>query len=119
MRLARHLHQLLAQHPEFETRSLSLSTTTFRYVPSDMRRQIGSEAVETYLSALNHDLLTAVEKSGEAFLSSAVIGGMFVLSACIVNSHTALGDVEALPPLVSRLGRQIDGVLRHRLVPHA
>ena len=110
--LARHLHQLLAHHPEFEATSQSLSITTFRYVPPDLRPQLGSETVEHYLNQLNQNLLTAVEKSGEAFLSNALIGGKFVLRACIVNFHTSLGDIEALPVLFSRLGKEADAALR-------
>jgi glutamate/tyrosine decarboxylase-like PLP-dependent enzyme len=112
MLLARHLHQLLAHHPEFEATTQSLSITTFRYVPPDQRSQLGSVEVENYLNELNQNLLTAVEKSGEAFLSNALIGGKFVLRACIVNFHTSLGDVEALPLLLSRLGRGVDAGLR-------
>lgn len=110
--LARHLHHLVAHHPEFEATSQSLSITTFRYVPPDLRPQLGSEKVETYLNQLNQHLLTAVEKSGEAFLSNALIDGTFVLRACIVNFHTSLGDIEALPLLVSRLGKEADAALR-------
>jgi aromatic-L-amino-acid/L-tryptophan decarboxylase len=110
--LARHLHQLLAHHPEFEATTQSLSITTFRYVPPDLKPQLGSEKVENYLNQLNQHLLTAVERSGEAFLSNALIGGKFVLRACIVNFHTSLGDVEALPLLLSRLGKEVDTALR-------
>ena len=116
MLLARHLHQLLARHPEFEAITQSLSITTFRYVPPDLRPQLGTEKVENYLSQLNQHLLTAVENSGEAFLSNAIVGGKFVLRACIVNFHTSLGDIEALPPLLSRLGEQTDTTLRRELV---
>ena len=77
-------------------------------MPPDLRSQIGSEQVEHYLNQLNQDLLTAVEKSGEAFLSNAVIDGRFVLRACIVNFHTSLEDIEALPVLVARMGRELD-----------
>ncbi len=112
MLLARHLHQLLARHPEFEAITQSLSITTFRYVPPDLRPQLGSEKVENYLSLLNQHLLTAVENSGEAFLSNALIGGKFVLRACIVNFHTSLGEIEALPRLLSRLGEEADATLR-------
>jgi aromatic-L-amino-acid/L-tryptophan decarboxylase len=112
--LARHLHQLLA-HPEFEATSQSLSITTFRFVPPDLRPQLGSEKVENYLSQLNQNLLTAVEQSGEAFLSNALIGGKFVLRACVVNFHTSLEDIEALPPLLSRLGKEADTALRQEL----
>jgi glutamate/tyrosine decarboxylase-like PLP-dependent enzyme len=110
--LAKHLHHLVAGHPEFEAMTQSLSITTFRFVPPDLRPQLGSAEVESYLSVLNQNLLAAVEKSGEAFLSNAVVGGKFLLRACIVNFHTALGDVEALPPLLARLGKAADTALR-------
>jgi hypothetical protein len=57
-------------------------------------------------------LLTAVEKSGEAFLSNALIGGRFLLRACIVNFHTSLTDIEAMPLLLARLGREADRARR-------
>ena len=112
MRLARHLHRLVAEHPEFEATSQALSITTLRYVPPDLRPGLGSEHVERHLNELNQRLLTAVEESGEAFLSNAVIDGKFVLRACIVNFHTSLDDVEALLPLLTGLGREIDASLR-------
>jgi len=112
MRLARHLHGLVKRHPEFEATSQSLSITTFRYVPPDLRPQLGVEKVEHYLNELNQQLLTAVEKSGEAFLSNAVIDNRFVLRACIVNFHTSLKDIEDLLPIVARLGGETDQTLR-------
>jgi hypothetical protein len=99
-------------HPDFEATSQSLSITTFRYVPRDLALQAGAETVERYLDRLNQKLLTAVERSGEAFLSNAVIGTKFVLRACIVNFHTSLGDIEALPVLLARLGGEVDLALR-------
>ena len=110
--LARHLHRLVAQHPEFEAATQNLSITTFRYVPPDLRPLLKSGKVEEYLNQLNQNLLTAVEKSGEAFLSNALVGGRYLLRACIVNFHTSLGDIEALPPLLSRLGKATDAALR-------
>jgi glutamate/tyrosine decarboxylase-like PLP-dependent enzyme len=112
MRLARHLRQLMTRHAEFEAVTTHLSITTFRYVPLDLRSRTGTEAVEQYLNELNQQLLSALEKNGEAFLSNAVVGGRFLLRACIVNFHTTLGDVEGLPPLLSRLGKEVDGALR-------
>jgi aromatic-L-amino-acid decarboxylase len=108
MRLARHLHALVARHPAFEAASQNLSITTFRYVPPDLRPRLGEPAVEDHLERLNQALLTSLEKSGRAFLSNAVVGGRFMLRACVVNFHTTLGDIEALPPLLARLGRAAD-----------
>lgn len=112
IQLARHLHRLAAGHPEFQAVTQGLSITTLRYVPPDLRPKLGSAVVEDYLDQLNQHLLTALERSGQAFLSNALVGGRFVLRACIVNFHTRLGDVEALLPLLSRLGRQSDAALR-------
>ena len=53
-----------------------------------------------------------LQKSGEAFLSNAVIGGAFVLRACIVNFRTMLEDIEALPGIIIRIGSQVDTAIR-------
>jgi aromatic-L-amino-acid decarboxylase len=112
IRLAAHLHELAARHRELEALSQSLSIATFRYVPEDLRGERGVPAFDEYLNRLNQDVLTAIERSGGAFLSNAVVRGAFALRACIVNFHTTLADVEAVPPLVARLGREIDASLR-------
>jgi len=112
MMLARHLHKLMTSHADFQALAQNLSISTFRYVPGDLRSQIGSVDAETYLNQLNQELLTRVEKSGEAFLSNAIIGNVFALRACIVNFHTSIQDVESLPGLLSQLGRQADQTLR-------
>ena len=113
MRLAAHLHACLEAHPEFEAMTQNLSITTFRYVPADLRARMGSEDVEHYLDRLNRQLLTAIERSGEAFLSNAIVDGRFALRVCIVNFNTSRGDVEAVLPLVARLGAAIDATTRH------
>jgi len=112
MMLARHLHRLMTSHPDFQALAQNLSISTFRYVPSDLRSQLGSADVEKYLNQLNQELLTRVEKSGDAFLSNAMIGDVFALRACIVNFHTSTEDVESLPGLLSRLGKEADQTLR-------
>jgi aromatic-L-amino-acid/L-tryptophan decarboxylase len=106
MRLSRRLHQLLQNHPQFEALTQSLSITTFRYVPPDLRSKIGQPEVEESLNRLNRDLLDRVEKSGEAFLSNAVIDGKFALRACIVNFRTSEEDIEALPEILTRIAQQ-------------
>src|SRR5262245_25370190 len=112
IRLAQRLHRGAGGHPEFEAKTQSLSISTFRYVPRDLRSSVGSPATEEHLNRLNQDLLTAIEKSGEAFLSNAVVGGAFLLRACIVNFHTSEDDIDALPDLIARLGRNVDAGLR-------
>ena len=112
IRLAEHLHRRLADHPEFEVLTQNLSITTFRYVPPDLRGRIESGRINAYLNQLNEQLLTRIEKSGQAFLSNALIAGRFALRTCTVNFRTSLDDVDALPALVSALGRETDATLR-------
>jgi glutamate/tyrosine decarboxylase-like PLP-dependent enzyme len=108
IRLSQHLHELVGQHPGFEALTQSLSITTFRYVPAKLRPLIGTPEGERQLERVNQELLSRVERSGEAFLSNAVVNGRFALRACIVNFRTSQADIEALLPLLSRLGAEVD-----------
>ena len=108
--LAKELFKVASEHPELETFTQALSISTFRYVPNDLKNS-GEEA-ESYLNELNTELLTKLQKSGEAFLSNAVIRGAFVLRACIVNFRTSLDDVRVLPEIIVRIGKEVDSVLR-------
>jgi hypothetical protein len=105
MRLSRKLYQLFRDHQQFEALTQSLSITTFRYVPPELRTKSGDPQVEESLNRLNRDLLARVEKSGEAFLSNAVIDGKFALRACIVNFHTSDADIEALPGMLATMAQ--------------
>jgi glutamate/tyrosine decarboxylase-like PLP-dependent enzyme len=105
--LARYLYDLAADHPELEALTHNLSITTLRYVPRELRATLGCEQTENYLNELNERLLAAIESSGEAFMSNALIDGKYALRFCIVNFRTSTGDIEAMPQLVARLGRQI------------
>ena len=112
MRLSRHLHTLVQAHPDFEALTQHLSITTFRYVPHDLRTSVGARDTEQYVEKLNQALLWRVERSGEAFLSNAMVNGRFALRACIVNFRTSETDIEALPPLLARIGHEADHALR-------
>ena len=113
--LTRVMHGAVSAHAELEAWTCNLSICTFRYVPADLRQDEASRPeAETapYLDALNRELLARLQGGGEAFVSNAVIDGRFLLRACIVNFRTQRSDVEALPAIVARLGREIDAELR-------
>jgi len=103
--LARRLHALVEEHPDFEAMTQHLSITTFRYVPRDLRTAPTPDT-ESYLQRLNEELLARLERSGEAFLSNAMINGRFALRACIVNFRTSLADIESLLPVIARHGSE-------------
>lgn len=117
IRLSREMFQQVSQYPELQALTQSLSIATFRYVPTDLDR--GNARVAEYLDKLNLELLTRLQNSGEAYLSNAVIHERFALRACIVNFRTTLADVVALPPLVVRIGGEVDRDLRPAAIPAA
>ncbi len=110
IRLSRAMYERVAQIPELEALTQGLSIATFRYVPPDLNR--ADPKLAEYLNDLNRELLTRLQQGGEAYLSNAIIDGKYALRACIVNFRTTLEDVEALPALVVRLGKQVDAELR-------
>ena len=107
-RLSALLHRLVADHPAFEAMTQSLSITTFRYVPPDLLARRGTPETEAYLDTLNEMLLAAIDRSGDLFLSNAIINGRFALRACVVNFRTSVADIQAVPALVATLGKQLD-----------
>ena len=110
VRLADQLYERIAQLPELEPFTRSLSIVTFRFVPRDL--DAGKEDTQGYLDELNSELLTRLQNGGEFYLSNAIIHGRFALRACFVNFRTELADVEAILPLLVRAGTELDSVLR-------
>jgi aromatic-L-amino-acid/L-tryptophan decarboxylase len=112
IRLSRLMADTVRSHPELALETQDLSITTFRYVPPDLRSQIGDAETERHLDVLNRTLLDRLQRGGEVFLSNAVINERYLLRACIVNFHTDRQDVEATAGIVARIGRGIDAELR-------
>jgi glutamate/tyrosine decarboxylase-like PLP-dependent enzyme len=112
--LARRITRAAEEHPELEALAGGLSIAAFRYVPADLRERRGAESVEAYLNELNEAIQARLEKSGEAFVSNAVVRGRYALRPCIVNFNTTVADVDALPGIVVRLGRAEHAERRER-----
>jgi glutamate/tyrosine decarboxylase-like PLP-dependent enzyme len=106
IKLALYLFDLVDNEPELEACTHNLSITTFRYAPETPDKN--DDERESYLNELNTELLTCLQEGGEAFVSNAVINGKYVLRACIVNFRTTKEDIEALPEIVKKLGREIN-----------
>jgi glutamate/tyrosine decarboxylase-like PLP-dependent enzyme len=106
----------IERQDELELVTQSLSITTFRYLPPDLRDSADRSTAE-YLNRLNATLLDELQRGGEIFVSNAVIGGRYALRACIVNFHTTAADVEAVPAVVVAHGRRLDRELRASQTP--
>jgi glutamate/tyrosine decarboxylase-like PLP-dependent enzyme len=109
IRLSNELAELVARTPGLENVTQALSITTYRYVPPGLPP--GAES-ETYLNDLNGELMRRIRASGSAYVSNAVVHGKFALRACIVNFRTSREDIESLPELTVRLGREADAEMR-------
>ncbi|HEX8027802.1 MAG TPA: aspartate aminotransferase family protein [Vicinamibacterales bacterium] len=105
LRLSRAMAAAVERHPDLELCTQSLSITTFRYLPPELRGTASEEAV----NAVNQALLDRLQRGGELFVSHAIVGGRFALRACIVNFYTSEEDVEAVPEIVARVGREVLG----------
>jgi glutamate/tyrosine decarboxylase-like PLP-dependent enzyme len=92
-------------HPELEAITHSLSITTFRYVPHIEIQD--NEKRESYINALNEQVLKELQQAGELFLSNAVVTGKYCLRACIVNFRTSRKDIGEIVEIVVREGRKI------------
>jgi aromatic-L-amino-acid/L-tryptophan decarboxylase len=108
--LSRHLYEQVAQADELEAWTHSLSITTFRYVPPDLAASADEHL--DYLNELNAKLLSRIQHSGELYISNTTVSGVFLLRTCIVNFRTTREDIEAVPPLVVKLGQEVDQALR-------
>jgi aromatic-L-amino-acid decarboxylase len=115
MALSRAMAAAVDRHPDLQLVTQALSIATFRFVPPDLRPMIGEPRIDTYLNRLNEAVLDAIQRGGEAFVSNAVVGGCYVLRACIVNFQTTPADVEAIPGIVAGLGRTRDAAMRSTL----
>jgi glutamate/tyrosine decarboxylase-like PLP-dependent enzyme len=109
--LARELYDRLADDPDFEVCTHSLSIVTFRYVPEAYRDWTDDSDAKAYLNELNRALQARLEVSGELFVSNAVVEERYLLRACIVNFRTSSKDIAKIPAIVSRYGQQVHSEL--------
>ncbi len=106
--LAERLFRNAADHPELEAFTRNLSITTFRFVPRDLRGRAAEPPVADYLNGLNQELLDRLQAGGEVFVSNAVLEERYALRSCVVNFRTSGGDMDAIPGIVVRIGREVD-----------
>lgn len=112
VRLSRRLFERVAEHAELEAATQELSITTFRFVPRALRGRLGEGDVAAYLDRLNMALLERLQSGGETFVSNAVVQGRSLLRACVVNFNTEMQDIDAMPEIVARVGREVDAEMR-------
>jgi len=94
--MAQLLYKIVDDADDFEAFQTNLSITTFRFVPE-------AGMSEEELNKLNEGLMVKIQSDGEVFVTNAVIGGKYLMRACIVNFRTTQEDVEGFPEIVRRV----------------
>ncbi len=98
IRLARYLRQCIRSEAELELLSDGpLAATCFRFHPQG--------ADPAGLDELNRQVIAAVQREGQVYLTSTALAGQFVLRANIINFRTAESDIDLLVESVLRAGR--------------
>ncbi len=106
--LAGYLFRLAEEQEELVAMTCKLSIATFRYVPkTGSGKQRGQELDKMALNELNEALVNRIQKSGDLFLSNAIVDGYYCLRACVVNFRTTRRDMEEIVKDVISMGREL------------
>jgi glutamate/tyrosine decarboxylase-like PLP-dependent enzyme len=107
--LARRLHRLVHDHPDFEVlHEPTLYIYCFRYVPSDLADRQDDPAVRALVDRLNEAIAEAVQRSGVALLMTTRIRGRVALRMSICSHRTLEEDVDATFESIAGQGRRLD-----------
>jgi aromatic-L-amino-acid/L-tryptophan decarboxylase len=110
--LAERFYGIAERHTRLEALTHGLSITTFRFVPEDLAARAKEPDVAEYLNDLNRAVQARIEKSGDGFVSNAVLGEVYALRMCIVNFRTRSDDLDRLAELTDESGRMLDAEMR-------
>jgi glutamate/tyrosine decarboxylase-like PLP-dependent enzyme len=107
--VARRLAAAIDGSEDFELLApVPLSIVCFRYVPAALRTgSKDDEERDRALNAFNRGLLVELQRDGAAYLSNAMIGGVFALRACIVNYRTTVADIDELLSAIRRVAADL------------
>jgi aromatic-L-amino-acid/L-tryptophan decarboxylase len=104
--LARHLHNLVLEHPDFEVlHEPTLYLYCFRYVPNGMAERQEEPGVQTQLDCLNQEIVEAIQRSGLAMVMTTRIRGRVAIRMSICSHRTLEEDVDATFEAIARWGR--------------
>ena len=108
LRLARHLHRLVSEHPDFEVlHEPTLYVYSFRYLPNALADGRRSPEREERIDRLNETIAEAIQRSGLALLMTTRIRGRVALRMSICSHRTLEQDVEATFEALAGLGRRL------------
>lgn len=104
--LARRLHNLVSEHPDFEVlHEPTLYLYCFRYVPNDLAERQEEPGVQTRIDHLNQEIVEAIQRSGLALVMTTRIRGRVAIRMSICSHRTLEEDVDVTFEAIARWGR--------------
>jgi aromatic-L-amino-acid/L-tryptophan decarboxylase len=106
--LARRLHELVSDHPDFEVlHEPTLYIYSFRYVPYALAERDGEPGVQEAVDSLNQAIAESIQRSGLAFLMTTRIRGRAALRLSICSHRTLADDIDRTFEAIAREGRRL------------
>jgi len=103
--LARHLHELVQDHPDFEVlHQPRLYLYCFRYLPHDLRERCDEPGVDLLVDRMNQEIADAIQRSGLAFVMTTRIRGKLALRMSICSQRTLEEDIDMTFEAMTREG---------------
>jgi glutamate/tyrosine decarboxylase-like PLP-dependent enzyme len=112
IRLARHLHVLVRDHPDFEVlHAPSLYIYSFRYLPHGLSDGADEPGIAKAIDRLNQQIADDIQRSGLALLMTTRVRGRVALRMSICSQRTRPADVEATFEAIVATGRRLAATL--------
>jgi glutamate/tyrosine decarboxylase-like PLP-dependent enzyme len=103
--LARRLHNLVREHPDFEAlHEPTLYLYCFRYVPNGLAERQEEPEVQTRLDRLNQEIVDAIQRSGLALVMTTRIRGRVAIRMSICSHRTLEEDIDTTFEAIARWG---------------
>jgi aromatic-L-amino-acid/L-tryptophan decarboxylase len=104
--LARRLHDLISEHPDFEVlHEPTPYLYCFRYVPNPLSERQEEPGVRALLDGLNREVAGAVRRGGPALLMTTRVRGRVALRMPVCSHRASEEDVDATFEAAARWGR--------------
>jgi aromatic-L-amino-acid decarboxylase len=104
--LARRLHSLVREHPDFEVlQEPILYLYCFRFVPNGLAEHSEAPEVQKQLDRLNQEIVEAIQRSGLALVMTTRIRGRVAIRLSICSHRTLEEDIDATFEAIARWGR--------------
>jgi aromatic-L-amino-acid/L-tryptophan decarboxylase len=106
--LARHLHELVRDHPDFVVvHEPALYIYCFRCMPNDLAPYEDQPEVAEAIDRLNQEIADQIQRSGLAFVMTTRIRGRVSLRLSICSHRTMPEDIDRTFEAIARIGRTL------------